>query len=92
MGSRWGNYWPMTRQKAQYVYSVIEKNPGLRMAGVAKLTGFRRDVILRLLPALEHFSLLLWEDKEGNLYPFQLSGRYDNVSAFSDYRQRKILL
>jgi len=74
MGSRWGNYWPMTRQKAQFVYDIIADNPGIKMAEVAKLTGFRRDVVLRLLPALEHFSFLLWEDDDSRLYPYAWTG------------------
>lgn len=81
----------MTRQKARYMYSIVEDNPGLRQADIARITGFSRTVVHRLLPTLEHFSLLLWEDEKGRLYPYRQNGGLV-IQNIDDYRYRRILL
>lgn len=59
------------KQAAKYLYDIIADNPGLKMAGIAKMAGWPRSTVLRRLPYLESFCLLTWEDENGRLYPFR---------------------
>jgi len=61
-------------EEAERIYNAVELNPGVIPAAIAQLLDCPRSTVMRRLPALEDFQLLLWEDDAGRLYTFHLSG------------------
>ena len=50
---------------------TIEARPGLTAAKLARELGWQRSAVTRALPALEERGVLLTEDGQGRLAPFE---------------------
>lgn len=70
-------FWQATRDKARYLYSILEDYPGQTQADLARIVDWHRSAVYRCLPAMEYFGYLLWEDDNGKLYPHRISGARD---------------
>lgn len=57
-------------EKLKGIYNVVEENPGRKPGFIARLLGLHRSEVTRSLPALEDLGLLIYEDEEGGLHPF----------------------
>lgn len=51
------------------VYKEVLSMPGLRPSQLAALVGVKNNHIYRVLPQLEQYNILLYEDDRGGLYP-----------------------
>lgn len=51
------------------IYSLVMLTPGLRPAQIAERLGWARSEVMRLLPSLERYRLLLYEEG-GRLFVF----------------------
>ncbi len=50
---------------------VIQKNPGVRPADVAKQMNVARSTVSRRLASMEEAGYLYFEDEKGGLWPFE---------------------
>lgn len=57
-------------QQLWLLYQTVQQHPGCRPAELARLLGWHRSQITRLLVHLDEHGLRLYEDDEGRLYPF----------------------
>jgi Mn-dependent DtxR family transcriptional regulator len=57
-------------EKLESIYNTVEENPGKKAGFIARLLGLNRSEVTRSLPALEDKGLLISEDEEGGLHPF----------------------
>lgn len=51
--------------------SEIKRNPGRQPGFFARLLGWRREEVSRVLVSLNDQKFMLWEDEKGGLYPVQ---------------------
>jgi DNA-binding IclR family transcriptional regulator len=49
---------------------VIQQNPGILPAQLAKKLGVQRSTVMRRLPSLDEAGHLYYEDERGGLWPF----------------------
>lgn len=64
-------FWNRKSSEYEEMVDLIEKNPGIRPAELARKLGVSRSTIQRRLPSLDDAGYLLYEDEEGGLYPFR---------------------
>ncbi|MBI5954931.1 MAG: hypothetical protein HY865_24995 [Chloroflexi bacterium] len=57
-------------KKLEGIYEKVGENPGKKAGFIARLLGLNRSEVTRSLPALDVKGLLVYEDDEGRLYPF----------------------
>lgn len=60
--------------RLEQLYRTIAQHPGRRAAEIARLLGWHRSQVTRMLPDLEEQGYLLYEDEQGRLWPFK--GRF----------------
>ena len=58
-------------KKLEKIYEKVGEHPGKKAGFIAMLLGLNRSEVTRSLPALDQKGLLVYEDEEGGLYPFQ---------------------
>jgi predicted ArsR family transcriptional regulator len=54
-------------ERLEAIWRAVEREPGIRAAGVARRLGVARTAVMRALPALEDAGLLLSEGGRGEL-------------------------
>jgi DNA-binding transcriptional ArsR family regulator len=59
------------RERLEGIWKAVEREPGVRPAGVARRLGVSRSSVTRALPAMEGAGLLLSEDPQGKLWPWK---------------------
>jgi DNA-binding IclR family transcriptional regulator len=59
------------RKRIDAIWHAVQQAPGIRPARVARQLGLHRSAVTRALPALEEAGLLLSEDRQGRLWPWQ---------------------
>ena len=63
-------FWLKKQADYEMMFEIIQENPGVRPAELARILGVPRSTVLRRLPSLEEAGYLLYEDKSGGLWPF----------------------
>jgi len=58
-------------KKLKEIYNQVQQNPGKKPGFIARLLGLNRSEVTRSLPALEDKGLLIYEDEEGGLHPYE---------------------
>ena len=64
-------FWHKKEIEFEEVKQVIEQQPGISIRELARQLGVAASTILRRLPSLEEAGILLAEDDEGGLWPFE---------------------
>ena len=59
------------QERLDQVFETVREYPGERPGGIARLLGWQRSEVTRLLPRLEDAGYLLCEDERGGLWPFR---------------------
>ncbi len=57
-------------EKLKEIYNTVMEHPGKRSGCIARLLGLNRSEVTRALPTLQERGLLLIEDDQGGLWPF----------------------
>ncbi len=70
-------------QQVWRLYQAIQQHPGSRPAELARILGWHRSQVMRVLPHLDDYGLRLFEDDEGRLYPFHPQVLKDFRGLFS---------
>lgn len=63
-------FWQKKQEEFEVMNQVIQKNPGISPAKLARELEVERSTITRRLPSLEEAGYLYYEDEEGRLWPF----------------------
>ncbi len=64
-------FWSKKRAEFEEVDRVIQQQPGVRPAQIARQVGVARSTIQRRLPSMEEAGYLYSEDDKGGLWPFK---------------------
>ncbi len=67
------------QKRLERMWQTLERNPGIKAAGVARRLDISRSAVMRALPALEEAGLLLSEDEHGRLWPWGRGGKRGTV-------------
>lgn len=57
----------------QLIYQTIKENPGINSYAIAKKLGVDYRKVDNVLPSLDYYGLLVSEDENTKLYPFDIS-------------------
>jgi len=68
-------FWSTKRDEYAEMDRIIQENPGISPAELARLLGVARSTVQRRLPSLEEAGFLYSEDERGGLYPFRRLNR-----------------
>jgi predicted transcriptional regulator len=63
-------FWRRKQDDFEAMHNVIQQQPGISQAGLARECGIERSTVARRLPALEEAGYLCYEDDAGGLWPF----------------------
>ena len=63
-------FWQKKKNEFERMDEVIQDNPGISPAKLAKQLKAARSTILRRLPSVEEAGYLYYEDEKGGLWPF----------------------
>ncbi len=63
-------FWSKKHAEFEEMDQVIEQQPGIRPAEIARELSVSRSTITRRLPSLEEAGYLYSEDERGGLWPF----------------------
>jgi len=63
-------FWKKKEKEFETVDQIIQENPGISPAELARQLDVERSTITRRLPSLEEAGYLYYEDEEGRLWPF----------------------
>lgn len=63
-------FWSKKQAEFEEVDRLIEQQPGIRPAEIARELGVARSTVTRRLPSLEEAGYLYSEDERGGLWPF----------------------
>lgn len=58
-------------QRVQDIWQAVQQEPGIKAARIAQKLEVPRSSVTRALPALDERGLLLSEDRQGRLWPWQ---------------------
>lgn len=64
------SHWQKNEEAASKMQQLIEQQPGITAAELARQLGVPKSTVTRRLPGLEEAGVLLSEDKKGGLWPF----------------------
>jgi DNA-binding IclR family transcriptional regulator len=65
-------FWQKKQEEFEVMDQVIQENPGISLAELARELEVERSTITRRLPSLEEAGYLYYEDEEGRLWSFDL--------------------
>ncbi|MBI1878233.1 MAG: winged helix-turn-helix domain-containing protein [Chloroflexi bacterium] len=65
-------FWKKKQEEFEMMDQVIQENPGISQAELARQVEVERSTITRRLPSLEEAGYLYYEDEEGRLWPFHM--------------------
>ena len=65
------SFWKRKCPIFEEMVRLIEEQPGIQPAELARRLGVSRSTIQRRLPSLEEAGYLLCEDDQGRLYPYR---------------------
>lgn len=57
-------------EKLKEIYNKVTEHPGKKPGFIARLLGLNRSEVTRALPNLQEQDLLISEDDQGGLWPF----------------------
>ncbi len=63
-------FWHKKIEDFEEMDHIIQENPGISPAELARELDLERSTIMRRLPSLEEAGYLYYEDEEGRLWPF----------------------
>jgi predicted transcriptional regulator len=63
-------FWKKKQDDFDTMNQLIQENPGISLAELARRLGLERSTISRRLPSLEESGYLYYEDDRGGLWPF----------------------
>jgi DNA-binding IclR family transcriptional regulator len=63
-------FWRKKQTEFDEMDQIIQENPGIRPAELARRLGIARSTALRRLPSMEQAGYLYSEDDRGGLWPF----------------------
>lgn len=63
-------FWQKKEVDFEEMQTLIQQQPGISAAELARLLEVDRSTITRRLPSLDEAGFLLYEDDTGGLYPF----------------------
>ena len=63
--------WQKKQTEREEMDRMIQANPGIRPAELARLLGVHRSTVHRRLPGMEDEGFLYSEDELGGLWPFK---------------------
>ena len=64
-------FWHSKQDERELTDQIIQQNPGIRPAELARQLYVARSTVLRRLPSLEEAGYLYSEDEQGGLWPFK---------------------
>jgi DNA-binding IclR family transcriptional regulator len=64
-------FWSKNQAEYERMDDIIQKQPGVRPAEIARQLGVSRSTVIRRLPSLEEAGYLYSEDGRGGLWPFR---------------------
>jgi DNA-binding IclR family transcriptional regulator len=64
-------FWQRKGDEQAEMDGMIQQNPGIRPAELARQLGVSRSTVQRRLPSLEEAGYLYSEDERGGLWPFK---------------------
>lgn len=64
-------FWSKNQTEFEKMDEVIQRQPGIHPAEMARELGVSRSTITRRLPGLEEAGYLYSEDDQGRLWPFK---------------------
>jgi len=64
-------FWKSKRAEREQMHQLIERNPGIRPAELARRLGTSRSTVTRRLPSMEEAGYLYSEDERGGLHFFR---------------------
>jgi DNA-binding IclR family transcriptional regulator len=64
-------FWQKKGEEREEMDGMIQRNPGIRPAELARQMGVSRSTVQRRLPSLEEAGYLYSEDERGGLWPFR---------------------
>ena len=64
-------FWQKKGDEREEMDGMIQQNPGIRPAELARQMGVSRSTVQRRLPSLEEAGYLYSEDERGGLWPFR---------------------
>jgi len=64
-------FWKRKKNEFEETLRVIEENPGIHPAELARKLNVSRSTVQRRLPSLEDAGYLLYEDDQGGLYRYR---------------------
>jgi len=65
------SYWRKKEAEFEEVQQVIQEHPGISIRELARQLDVAPSTIARRLPSLEEAGILLWEDDNEGLWPFE---------------------
>lgn len=63
--------WQKKQAEREEMDHVVQGNPGIRPAELARRVGVSRSTVQRRLPGMEEAGYLYSEDEQGGLWPFK---------------------
>ncbi len=57
-------------EKLKEIYNKVTEHPGKKPGFIARILGLNRSEVTRALPSLQERGLLVSEDDQGGLWPF----------------------
>ena len=64
-------FWSKNQTEFTEMDRLIQQQPGIRPAEIARQLGVARSTVARRLPSLEEAGFLYSEDRSGGLWPFK---------------------
>lgn len=64
------SFWRKKEEEFEEVQQLIEQQPGISIRELARQLGVAPSTIARRLPSMEEAGILLAEDDDGGLWPF----------------------
>jgi DNA-binding IclR family transcriptional regulator len=64
-------YWNRKRTEREEMDQLIQRNPGIRPADLARRLGVSRSTVTRRLPGMEEAGYLYSEDERGGLHHYK---------------------